>query len=73
MGRIDGIYPDYLPLANQVPEMNGVWVVGGFSGYGMPFGMRLGNLPAASILQDASAQALRPFRLDRLDIALKAY
>jgi len=32
--------PDYLPLADQIPSMSGVWVVGGFSGHGMPFGMK---------------------------------
>ncbi len=56
---------DYLPIADQVPEMSGVWVVGGFSGHGMPFGMRLGNLLADSMLSGTSAQALRPFRLNR--------
>lgn len=57
--------PDYLPIADQVPEMQGVWVVGGFSGRGMPFGMRLGNLLADSLLQRRPVEALRPFRLTR--------
>jgi glycine/D-amino acid oxidase-like deaminating enzyme len=60
--------PDYLPVADAVPEMAGVWVVGGFSGHGMPFGMRLGNLLADSMMQGTAAQALRPFHLNRQGI-----
>ncbi len=66
-----GFTPDYLPVADSVPEMAGVWVVGGFSGHGMPFGMRLGNLLAESMMQGTSAQALRPFRLNRQSITDK--
>ena len=57
--------PDYLPIADIVPDMKSVWVVGGFSGHGMPFGMRLGQLLAESLMRGAVANALLPFRLAR--------
>ena len=37
---------DYLPIADRVPGLPNAWVVGGFCGHGMPFGMRLGQLLA---------------------------
>ena len=57
--------PDYLPIADRVPGMKGVWVVGGFSGHGMPFGMRLGQLLAESLLRNVASDALLPFHLAR--------
>jgi gamma-glutamylputrescine oxidase len=41
------------------------WVVGGFCGHGMPFGMRLGQLLAQAAAGGAPPAALTPFRLDR--------
>ncbi len=57
--------PDYLPIADRVPHMKGVWAVGGFSGHGMPFGMRLGQLLAESLTRGVVSDALFPFRLAR--------
>ncbi len=57
--------PDHLPIADQAPTMAGVWVVGGFSGHGMPFGMRLGQLLAEVATTGVRPAALAPFRLDR--------
>ncbi len=57
--------PDYLPIADVVPDMKGVWAVGGFCGHGMPFGMRLGQLLAETLVQDVVSDALLPFRLTR--------
>ncbi len=57
--------PDYLPIADIVPGMKSTWVVGGFPGHGMPFGMRLGQLPAESLMRRTVADALLPFRLTR--------
>ncbi len=57
--------PDYLPIADKVPETNGVWIVAGFSGHGMPFGMRLGHLLAESLMHGVVSDALHPFRLTR--------
>lgn len=57
--------PDYVPIADRVQDMPGVWAVGGFCGHGMPFGMRLGQLLAEAITQGTAPAALAPFRLDR--------
>ena len=62
--------PDYVPIADAVPDMQGVWVVGGFSGHGMPFGMRLGQLLAEAVTKNAVPDALRPFRLARPTLTL---
>jgi gamma-glutamylputrescine oxidase len=57
--------PDYLPVADQAPELPGAWVVGGFCGHGMPFGMRLGQLLAQAALERETPAALAPLRLGR--------
>ena len=57
--------PDYLPIADGAPDMPGVWVVGGFCGHGMTFGMRLGQLLAEAATSGRSPVDLVPFRLDR--------
>lgn len=57
--------PDYLPVADRVPNMKNVWGVGGFSGHGMPFGMRIGQLLAESVTRSVVSNALLPFRLAR--------
>jgi glycine/D-amino acid oxidase-like deaminating enzyme len=56
--------PDHMPIADAAPGMPGVWVVGGFSGHGMPFGLMLGRLLAAAARGERPAE-LAPFRLDR--------
>jgi gamma-glutamylputrescine oxidase len=57
--------PDYLPIADQVPDMPGVWAVGGFSGHGMPFGLRMSQLLADEVIHDTKSTKLQPFRLER--------
>jgi gamma-glutamylputrescine oxidase len=57
--------PDYIPVADRVPDMPGVWVVGGFSGFGMPFGLRLGQLLATAATSEITPTGLHPFRLPR--------
>ena len=57
--------PDYLPVVDRAPGMSGVWVVGGFSGHGMPFGMCLGRALAETVTSGADSSALAHFRLDR--------
>jgi gamma-glutamylputrescine oxidase len=57
--------PDYLPIADRVPDMPHAWVVGGFSGHGMPFGLRLGQLLAETVTNGSPPADLKPFRLDR--------
>ncbi|MBO0795680.1 MAG: FAD-binding oxidoreductase, partial [Ktedonobacteraceae bacterium] len=57
--------PDYLPIADQMPAYPHVWVVGGFCGHGMPFGMRLSQLLAEEIARDTPLEELKSFRFDR--------
>jgi gamma-glutamylputrescine oxidase len=57
--------PDYLPIADRVPGLPHAWVVGGFSGHGVPFGMRMGQLLAEAVIADSAPAALAPFRRDR--------
>ncbi len=56
---------DYLPVAGAVPELPGVWVVGGFGGHGMPYGPRLGQLLAEAAATGTTPGALSPLRIDR--------
>jgi glycine/D-amino acid oxidase-like deaminating enzyme len=59
---------DYLPIADRAPELPNTWVVGGFCGHGMPFGMRMGQLLAQAAVDGAPPAALTPFRLDRASL-----
>jgi glycine/D-amino acid oxidase-like deaminating enzyme len=56
---------DYLPVAGPAPDLPGVWMAGGFSGSGMPFGVRVGQLLAEAATTGATPPALRPLRHDR--------
>ncbi len=56
---------DYLPVADVVPGIPGAWVVGGFCGHGMPFGMRLGQLLAQAASSGITPAELAPLRLNR--------
>jgi glycine/D-amino acid oxidase-like deaminating enzyme len=56
---------DYLPIVDRAPSLEHAWVVGGFCGHGMPFGMRLGQLLAEAALSGVAPAALASFRLDR--------
>ncbi len=56
---------DGMPIADRAPGLPGAWIVGGFCGHGMPFGMRLGQLLAEAAMNNARPEALAPFRLDR--------
>jgi gamma-glutamylputrescine oxidase len=56
---------DGMPIADCAPGLPGAWVVGGFCGHGMPFGMRLGQLLAEAATSGTKPEALLPFRLDR--------
>jgi glycine/D-amino acid oxidase-like deaminating enzyme len=60
---------DYLPIADRAPELPNVWLVGGFCGHGMPFGMRLGQLLAGAAAGHLPAAALAPFQLDRATLS----
>lgn len=56
---------DYVPVADAVPDLPGVWVAGGFCGHGMSFGMRFGQLLAEAALTRVTPAALAPFCLTR--------
>jgi len=48
-----------------MPTLPNVFIVGGFSGHGMPFGMRFGQLLASATATGSVPPALKPFQLDR--------
>jgi glycine/D-amino acid oxidase-like deaminating enzyme len=56
---------DRLPIVDTVPGISNVWVVGGFSGHGMVFGPRLGQLLATTVTTGAKPEDLAPLRIDR--------
>lgn len=56
---------DYMPICDRVPDLPRAWVVGGFCGHGMPFGMRLGQLLSEAALSDRKPAELHPLRIDR--------
>jgi glycine/D-amino acid oxidase-like deaminating enzyme len=62
--------PDYLPIADCVPDMPNAWFIGGFSGHGMPLSMRCGQLLAEAALSGNKPDALWPFSLDRETLKL---
>jgi gamma-glutamylputrescine oxidase len=56
---------DNHPIVDRVPDMPNVFFACGFSGHGMPYGMRFGQLLAATVQKGELPSALRPFRLNR--------
>jgi glycine/D-amino acid oxidase-like deaminating enzyme len=56
---------DLIPVIDQVPDLPNVWVMGGFSGHGMPYGLRIGQLVAEAVTTQTRPPQLAPFRLDR--------
>jgi gamma-glutamylputrescine oxidase len=60
-----GCTQDMHPIIDAAPDVPGVFFVGGFTGHGMPFGMRFGQLLATVATDGFLPSALRPFRLDR--------
>jgi gamma-glutamylputrescine oxidase len=49
---------DHNPIADRVPGLANAWFAGGFSGHGMPFGMRLGQLLAEAATTNSQPQAM---------------
>jgi gamma-glutamylputrescine oxidase len=49
---IFGMVFDFLPVVGRVPEQEGVWVAGGYSGHGNVLGFACGRLVASAILDD---------------------
>ena len=60
--------PDYLPVADAVPDVPGAWFAGGFCGHGMPFGMIFGKLLAEAALSRHKPAGLEPFALGRMTL-----
>lgn len=56
---------DYLPVADAVPGLAGVWAAGGFCGHGMPFGPIVGRLLAEAAVTGETPVVLHPLRLSR--------
>ncbi|GHO59290.1 NAD(P)/FAD-dependent oxidoreductase [Ktedonobacter robiniae] len=65
-----GCVSDAHPVVDRAPGLPGVIFVGGFSGHGMPFGLRLGQLLAESVTSGVLATELWPFRLNRPSLFL---
>lgn len=57
--------PDALPIIDQVNDIPGAWIAGGFSGHGMVFAAQLGQLLSETITSRRIPAALSPFRLNR--------
>ena len=49
---IFGMVFDFLPVVGRVPELEGVWTAGGYSGHGNVLGFGCGKLVARAILGD---------------------
>jgi len=62
---IFGTSPDDLPLVGPVPEREGVWVSGGYSGHGNVLGLAAGDLVAKAILgrREPELELFDPARL----------
>ena len=60
-----GCTTDMQPIVDYAPDLPNVLFVGGFTGHGMPFGMRFGQVLAASVTNGSLPEGLKPFRLGR--------
>ena len=60
-----GCTQDMHPIVDYAPTFPQVFFVGGFTGHGMPFGLRFGQLLAEAATNGSLPSALKPFRLDR--------
>ena len=56
---------DSHPIVDTMPTMPRVLVVCGFSGHGMPFGLRFGQLITEAVMSGTLPLALKPYQLDR--------
>jgi gamma-glutamylputrescine oxidase len=56
---------DSHPIVDCLPTTPRVLIVCGFSGHGMPFGLRFGQLLAEAVVSGMLPSALKPYRLDR--------
>jgi len=56
---------DYIPIIDRLPNSPHIWVAAGFSGHGMPFGLRLGQLFSQALTNNQWPGELEPFKIDR--------
>lgn len=56
---------DRLPIVDRIPGLEHAWFGGGFSGHGMTFGPRLGQLLAETAISGQTPDSLAPLALDR--------
>ena len=52
---IFGVVPDLLPVVGSLPDRDGAWVAGGYSGHGNVLGLMSGELVAQAILGEPHA------------------
>ena len=57
--------PDLAPVIDRITDFPNTWMVGAFSGHGMPYGLRVGQLLAQAVTEEISPPELFPFRLQR--------
>ncbi|GHO58957.1 NAD(P)/FAD-dependent oxidoreductase [Ktedonobacter robiniae] len=62
---IIGCTQDMHPIVDAALTFPQVFFVGGFTGHGMPFGLRFGQLLATAAMDGFLPSAFQPFRLDR--------
>jgi gamma-glutamylputrescine oxidase len=62
---IFGMVFDFLPVVGRVPDQDGVWIAGGYSGHGNVLGFACGRLVARAILgdHDPKLELFEPARL----------
>ena len=58
---IFGLTQDLLPLVGRVPDREGLWIAGGYSGHGNVLGFACGELVADAILGDTASPQLELF------------
>lgn len=56
---------DRVPVVDRIPGLKHAWFGGGFSGHGMTFGPRLGQLLAETVTAGTMPEILAPLSLDR--------
>lgn len=66
-GGLLDLTPDALPVLDQVPDIEGLFVAAGFSGHGFGIGPAVGPALAALVLGRKSEISLDAFRFDRFD------
>ena len=59
---IFGMVMDFLPVVGRVPELDGVWVAGGYSGHGNVLGFACGELVAKAVTGTTQLFAARSSR-----------